>query len=191
MRKQGCGEIAALTRNICSLARSQVQVILVGITFFFAVFNFASSQDQGYGNDVEILTSRMGRGILHIASLGASYSFLLSALLTEKAGESFGSHFPRVAAMTQRIRGALRTKQLTRVAPIIRSGFMTIIAVCFITPVTGIVLYVRERSGCKQVAQFKAKQAQRWGERAKRAQRRNTRAKRTEGHAHARAKPAR
>jgi hypothetical protein len=145
------GVCAVLTHFVFSLARAlaQVQMILVGITFFFAVFNFASSQDQGYADDKTVMTRERDRGILHLTAVWAAYSFLLSAIVTEYASASFSSWFPHMTAMTQSVRGALRTRQQTRVAPIIRWVFMVIIAFCFITPLTGIYLYVCERSGSK------------------------------------------
>jgi hypothetical protein len=117
-------------------------MILVGITFFFAVFNFASAQDQGYANG-NAMTMQRDRHILHIAAMGSCYCFLITALLTEKAGESLATKLPRLAAIAQSIRGSLRTRQQTRIAPIFRKTYMAIIVTAFIPPVVGLALYVR------------------------------------------------
>jgi hypothetical protein len=138
-------------------------MILVGIAFFFATFNFASSQDQGYADD-DVMTTQRDRNILHIAAMGSVYCFLITALLTEKAGESLATKLPRLAAIAQSIRGSLRTRQQTRIAPIFRKVFMAGIVLSFIPPVVGLVLYVvraSERNELKNDARAKRARASR------------------------------
>ena len=125
----------------------QVQVITLGVAMFFAVFNFASAQDDGYASPTRAMTSQRDRDILNAFSTVAIYIFFLSALVSERVGESFAYYMPRVARLTQRIRGALRTKKQAKFAPFIRGLFIGIIVICLTPTIVGLVLFFYANDG--------------------------------------------
>jgi hypothetical protein len=129
----------------------QTQILFMGLTAMLAIFIFASSQDQGYESESQLITSETGRGALLDVFKTTQLLFLFTTYVyygdvktkVRGAGPSNPGWIKTwIKATTQYFRGCMRTRSTISFAPVHRSVFVILALFCIIPAATSVVLFI-------------------------------------------------
>jgi hypothetical protein len=113
-----------------------MQVVVALISMFLAIFIFASSQDDGFEEDGELLTSYSGRSALKWTFKFALFSFMVTLALSENVVFSKLTCSvdmpPSLKSATEYWRGMMRGRSSAELAPFIRGALIVMTAVSLI-----------------------------------------------------------
>ena len=128
----------------------QLQLISFAFIMLLGTFIFASSQDDGYEIENQVLTSRTGRSVFRGAARVSIFFFVVCTAVSQNmfgTSDFVSTKLAPLAALGQRLRSRLRTLHSARLAPIIRVAMCGLSIVCLIPATVTIVLATLGRVG--------------------------------------------